>query len=210
MLVRDATIHTAPGKVHRGDLRVSGPVIAEDDVSCDDTTIIEASGCSVVPLLVDTVFAASPPAPDDSFDLTPGRPATFAVIQGSVGVSAIRSMLVVSPRDLEAVVVHGQQVVRHGAPRRPAGTDDLSRDSPRLGAWTDSRRDMTQYLSPDGRYSETRGGRRDAYTGSFWLDDDRITYLDDTGFWAFGQYHRGILHHAGFVLHRAGERAGPP
>jgi len=59
---------------------------------------------------------------------------------------------------------------------------------------------MTQILTPAGRYSETRAGRRGAYTGHFWLDRERITYLDDAGFWAFGQYHDGVLHHAGFVL----------
>lgn len=63
---------------------------------------------------------------------------------------------------------------------------------------------MTQHLTSDGRHSETRGGRRNAYAGQFWLTGDRITYLDDSGFWAFGQFHRGVLHHAGFVL-RAGD-----
>jgi hypothetical protein len=202
LVVADATIHTTPGQTRRGDLQANGRVIGGAEVPVDQSTLIAASGCSVVPLLVDTVFeTASPPAPE-SFDLIPGNPATFAVIRGIVDTSAIRNMLVVSPKDLVAVVVHGELVVRQGQPVRPAGTDGLPAGDTRLGAWTDSRRDMTQYLTPEGRYSETRSGRRNAYTGRFWLDEDRITYLDDTGFWAFGQYHNDILHHAGFVLQK--------
>ena len=109
-------------------------------------------------------------------------------------------MLVVQPRDLVAVVIGGELVALDGAPTRPAGSDGLDADDPRLGPWTDTGRDMIQYLTRDGRYTETRNGRPNAYTGRFWLNGDRITYLDDTGFWAFGQYHRGVLHHAGYVL----------
>lgn len=161
---------------------------------------IDGRGASVVPLLVDTVFATSAPPAPDAFDLSPGHPATFAVIGGTVSPDRITRMLVVNPASLRAVVVHGNLVVRDGAATRSRGGH--APDDPRLGAWRDPRRDMTQYLTPDGRYTETRGTTRDAYTGSFWLDGDRITYLDDTGFWAFGQYHDGVLHHAGFVLRR--------
>lgn len=202
LVVTHADIHTTPGRSHRGDLHVSGETLAESSGVPGDAPVISGAGCSAVPLLVDTVFAApSPPAPD-AFDLSPGNPATFALIRGAVGESAIRRMLVVSPRDLAAVVVGGHVVARDGEPLRPAGSDPLAADDPRLGAWRDDRRDMTQFLTPDGRYSETRAGRRNAYRGRFWLDGDRITYLDDTGFWAFGQYHGGVLHHAGFVLRR--------
>lgn len=202
LIVADGTIHITPGQTRRGDLQASGRVIGGEDVPADQTTLIDASGCSVVPLLVDTVFKADFPPAAESFDLISGNLATFAVVRGTVRSSEIRNMLVVSPRDLVAVVVHGELVVRDGQPVRPAGTDGLPAGDTRLGAWTDPRRNMTQYLTPDGRYSETRSGRRNAYTGRFWLNEDRITYLDDTGFWAFGQYHDGILHHAGFVLHK--------
>ncbi|WP_070160916.1 Atu4866 domain-containing protein [Nesterenkonia sp. PF2B19] len=202
LIVADATIHTSPGQTRRGDLQASGAVIGGQEVPADQSMLIEAAGCSVVPLLVDTVFETASPPAAESFDLMAGHPATFAVIRGTADTSAIRNMLVVSPRDLVAVVVHGELVVRQGQPVRPAGIDGLSAGDARLGAWTDPRRDMTQYLTADGRYSETRSGRRNAYTGRFWLDEDRITYLDDTGFWAFGQYHDGTLHHAGFVLQK--------
>lgn len=202
LIVADATIHTAPGQTRRGDLRVSEQTIGGQEVPADRSMLVEASGCSVVPLLVDTVFETDSPPAAESFDLIAGHPATFAVVRGTVGASAIRNMLVVSRRDLVAVVVHGELVAWQGKPSRPEGKHCLSAGDTRLGAWTDPSRDMTQYLTADGRYSETRSGRRNAYTGRFWLNRDRITYLDDTGFWAFGQYHDGTLHHAGFVLQK--------
>jgi hypothetical protein len=210
LLVTGAVVHESPGRTRRGDLRVADGVIVGPGAGSDAAEVVEATGCSAVPLLVDTVFeprfaAASPPAPG-AFDLRAGNPGTFAVIRGTVAETAIRSMLVVRPQDLVAVVVHGRLVARDGKPLRAAASDDLRPGDPRLGAWRDDARDMTQHLGPDGRYSETRNGRPDAYRGRFWLDRDRITYLDDTGFWAFGQYHDGVLHHAGFVLRRLPER----
>ncbi|MCP2265971.1 Atu4866 domain-containing protein [Promicromonospora thailandica] len=202
--VTGALVHRTPTRTTRADLVTEGPLIAappsDDGAGPGERLTIDGSGASVVPLLVESVFAAPSPPARDAFDLTPGRPATFAVVDGTVGPDRITRMLVVDPAGLRAVVVDGRVVVRDGAAVRDRGVDDPA--DPRLGAWRDARRDMTQYLTPDGRYSETRGGRRDAWTGSFWLDGDRITYLDDTGFWAFGQYHDGVLHHAGFVLSR--------
>ncbi|WP_261165079.1 Atu4866 domain-containing protein [Microbacterium sp. Marseille-Q6965] len=206
LVVTDTRIHVAAARTTAGDLHVAGGVIATSDGG-DGGARIDGRGASTVPLYVETVFAAPSPAKSGAFDLVPGNAATFAVIDGTVGAEQIRHMLVVPPRALRAVVVEGALVVRDGAPLRPAGTDARDADDPRLGAWTDADRDMTQFLTPDGRYSETRGGRRDAYTGRFWLDGDRITYLDDTGFWAFGQYHDGVLHHAGFVLRRSAAAA---
>ncbi len=187
--------------------------IADDDIAYDDMAYddIDAAGASVVPLLVESVFSddygSTSPPPRNAFDLVEGNPATFAVIRRNVRASEIMNMLVVSPNDLIAVVVHGHLVVANGEPCRPSSADTLEPKDPRLGAWTDRGRDMTQYLNDQGRYSETRSGRPDAYTGQFWLDGDRITYLDDTGFWAFGQYHGGVLHHAGYVLEQ-GELQG--
>ena len=63
---------------------------------------------------------------------------------------------------------------------------------------------MTQHLRPDGRYSETRNGREDAWTGRYWTSGPHIVYLDDTGFWAYGQRRDEVLHHAHFVLARLG------
>ncbi|ACZ21357.1 hypothetical protein Sked_14200 [Sanguibacter keddieii DSM 10542] len=108
----------------------------------------------------------------------------------------------VNPQDLLAVVLEDQVVVWDGS------TADLHDPGPDwVGAWTDPSRGMTQHLSADGRYSETRGGRRDAYTGCFWAHRDWVAYLDDTGFWAFGQRADDVLHHARFVLRRVPPRA---
>ena len=59
-----------------------------------------------------------------------------------------------------------------------------------------------QELRPDGRYSETRNGRADAYTGRYWVRGAEIAYLDDTGFWAFGELVGDELRHADFVMRR--------
>jgi hypothetical protein len=71
--------------------------------------------------------------------------------------------------------------------------------------WIDESGFLHQELTPDGRYDETRGGRPHAYQGNFWIDGNRIVYLDDLGFWAYGEFRDGVLHHAGYVLHRAPE-----
>lgn len=197
-------VHRTPSRVEHTDLHTDGPVIVAAPGETPADLTIDARGASVVPLLVESVLDEPATVPADAFDLVPGNPATFAVLDGTVSADRITRMLIADPAGLRAVVVDGTVVVRDGAALRPRGTSAsgaaLAADDPRLGAWRDDRRDMTQHLTPDGRYSETRGGVRDAYTGSFWLDGDRITYLDDTGFWAFGQYHDGVLHHAGFVL----------
>lgn len=200
VIITGARIHTTPDQTTRADLQVADRQITPYEISQDSAYLINAGGASVVPLLVDTVFDdPQPPAPD-AFDLAPGKPATFAVVRGRVSSTQITQMLVVHPRDLIALVVYGEIVAFNGAPTRPADSGGLTDDDPRLGPWTDPKRNMTQYLTSDGRYTETRNGRRNAYTGRFWLNDDRITYLDDAGFWAFGQYHRGVLHHSGYVL----------
>lgn len=201
LIITGGRVHSSPERTAFKDLRVAGTRIVDDETRQDSTFPIDAIGASVVPLMVNTVFEDAEPPVLDSFVLTPGRPATFAVIRGTVSRTQITKALVVQPRDLVAVVIEGVPIVFDGAPTRPAGTDELNSDDPRIGPWADTRRDMTQYLTPDGRYTETRNGRPNAYIGRFWLNGDRITYLDGTGFWAFGQYHRGVLHHAGYVLH---------
>lgn len=195
-VVSGADVHVRPDLVREGDLAVVGARIATD--AARGATRIDAHGSSVVPLRVDTVFDDADPPASDAFDLVPGNPATFAVITGSVSARSIRHQLVVRPPRLRAVVVDGVFVVSDGEATRPEGVGGGT--DPRLGARTDTARGMTQSLLPNGRYTETRGGRRDAYTGRYWIDGERVTYLDDTGFWAFGQFRGDVLHHAGFVL----------
>ena len=72
-----------------------------------------------------------------------------------------------------------------------------------LGTWIDEKDFVHQHLSADGRYDETRGGRKHAFQGAFWIDGNRVDYRDDLGFWAFGEFADGLLHHAGYTFHRA-------
>lgn len=170
--------------------------------------VVRADGAHAVPLLVESAVEQLPPARRGAFDLRPGNPATFAVLRRPVGAGEVRSMLVVDPPDLLAVWVSGRLEVWEGRPTRPAGHDVVAPVSRErwVGAWEDPRRGLQQHLGPDGRYTETRGGRADAYTGRYWVHADRITYLDDSGFWAFGQLLEGVLHHAGFVMTRLAPR----
>ncbi|MFD5823633.1 Atu4866 domain-containing protein [Nesterenkonia xinjiangensis] len=41
-----------------------------------------------------------------------------------------------------------------------------------------------------------------AYTGRYWVRGTKITDLDASGFWAFGELLGSTLHHAGFVMAR--------
>ncbi|PTQ07851.1 hypothetical protein CLG96_17100 [Sphingomonas oleivorans] len=68
--------------------------------------------------------------------------------------------------------------------------------------WVDESDFVRQELLPGGRYDEARGDRRSAYRGAYWIQGERIIYLDDLGFWAFGEFKDGQLHHAGYRFSR--------
>jgi hypothetical protein len=188
-----------------GDLYVTGDRLAPE-AARTGAEVVRAGGADAVPLLVDSAVAQLPPARRGEHDLRPGNVATFAVVRRHVRPAEIRRMLVVAPSDLLGVWVAGELEVWSGRPTRPAGrdVDDPVVRKAWVATWEDPRRDMQQHLGPDGRYAETRGGRADAYTGRYWVRGDRITYLDDSGFWAFGQLLGGVLHHAGYVMARRG------
>ncbi len=202
-VVTGATVCTTPGTETRGDLVVAGGVLAPG-LAGPGARVVDAHGAYAVPLRVDSSVAQRPESQRGVYDLVAGNPATFAVVRRPVSAAQIRSMLVVVPRDLLAVLVSGHLEVWDGRPTRPAGRDVAERsvNDTWVGTWDDPVRDMQQHLDRTGRYSETRGGRDGAYTGRYWVRDDRITYLDDSGFWAFGELLDGTLHHAGFVLTR--------
>jgi len=73
---------------------------------------------------------------------------------------------------------------------------------PYLGLWITGDGHAHHHLQPDGRYDEARGRRESAYRGSYSIDSTHITYLDDTGFSADGDFIDGVLHHAGMQLIR--------
>lgn len=191
------------GRVSRRDIHVVGAaIVAATDGAAG--TVIDAAGAHVVPLTVESAMSQRGHPGAAASELVAGNPATFAVLRRSVSENEVRRMLVVSPRDLVAVLVDGHVEARDGKPVRPAGVDVADDATARswVGTWSDPASGLDQHLLPDGRYSETRGGRADAYTGRYWVRGSRITYLDDSGFWAFGQLVDGVLHHAGFVMTR--------
>jgi hypothetical protein len=104
--------------------------------------------------------------------------------------------VVIGRRDVRGLLTKGRFVVRDGDPvARPANPAGA-----RTGTWIDRAGWLHQQLLAEGRYDETRGGRRHAYTGRYWLDGDRIDYLDDSGFYAFGSFIGDELYHAEFVM----------
>lgn len=122
---------------------------------------------------------------------------SYAVVRGRYDASRTAISMIVRPADLVAIVLDGVVVARDGRP-----TADATSDPTWVGAWRDEAQDMTQHLRVEGRYSETRQGRPDAWTGRWWSRGAEIVYLDDTGFWAYGEQRDGVLHHAHFVLVR--------
>lgn len=214
----NATIHTLDpviGDLPAADLLLGGDVIvgvgpglhtaAEDD----GAIVVDCTGLTIVPAIIDGVAVAGLRArPADRVGtLTPGNPASFAVIAGRAPGASALEMIVWRPEQAAAIVVDGEVALFNGrrlTPPAPAESDLRRRSiqSPYLGMWIDETGFVHQELTADGRYDETRGGRPHAYQGSFWIDGDRIVYRDDLGFWAYGVFTDGVLHHAGYTFHR--------
>jgi hypothetical protein len=204
VIIRDALVYVTPARIVHGD------VVAEDGLLTRvgpgrqpdpaDALVLDGRGASVVPILIDGAIRAG--GRSAGHELAPGNPAVFAVIRGAVPASIIGEMLMIDPRDMLAVMLEDRLV----AWDREIVTPDEP-DPAWVGAWTDPSRGMTQFLSADGRYSETRGGLPDAYTGRYWTQRGWIAYLDDAGFWAFGRQSGNVVYHGGFVLRRTAARA---
>ncbi|MEV5999715.1 Atu4866 domain-containing protein [Streptomyces griseomycini] len=178
----------------------------------DNAIVVDCTGMTVVPAVVDTVALAGGRGRRSEYvaTLTPGNTTDFLVVPDELAAdvpSAVATLLS-RPEQVRALVAAGRPVRWAGAdvPGRPAAPEtgipaapDLT-GSPRLGVWIDREDFLHQELTADGRYDETRGGRRHAYQGRFWIDGDRIDYLDDLGFWAYGEFKGDELHHAGYVM----------
>ena len=201
LLFVNATIHTLDpviGDLRNADLMLGGDTIAgvgpglHTAAGDDGATVIDCTGLSIVPIA-------------GLSSLTPGSPATFALI----GTDDRKpwEYVIWRPEQAVLVMIDGRARAAVSTPTVPAVQEQASR-SPYVGMWIDESGFLHQELTVDGRYDETRGGRRHAYQGAFWIDGDRIVYLDDLGFWAYGEFVDGVLHHAGYILHRApGEKS---
>ncbi|MYV55295.1 amidohydrolase [Streptomyces sp. SID3212] len=178
----------------------------------DNAIVVDCTGMTVVPAVVDTVALAGGRSHRSEYvaTLTPGNIADFLVVPDALAAdvpSAVTALLT-APEQVRALVAGGRPVLWAGAgvSRRvaapeaaiPAAADPTG--GQRVGVWIDRNDFLHQELTADGRYDETRGGRPHAYQGRYWIDGDRIDYLDDLGFWAYGEFHGDELHHAGYVM----------
>ncbi|MGW2259077.1 Atu4866 domain-containing protein [Streptomyces sp. NPDC001780] len=190
----------------------------------DNAIVVDCTGTTIVPAVVDTVALAGGRGQRSEYvaTLTPGNTTDFLVVPDELAadVPSAVATLMTRPEQVRALVAAGRPVLWAGTdvPGRPvlwAGTDVPGRTtapeagipaapdltgSPRVGVWIDRNDFLHQELTADGRYDETRGGRPHAYQGRFWIDGDRIDYLDDLGFWAYGEFQGDELHHAGYVM----------
>ncbi|MFE2034959.1 Atu4866 domain-containing protein [Streptomyces scopuliridis] len=184
----------------------------------DNAIVVDCTGLTIAPAVVDAVALAGGRGHRSEYvaTLTPGNTTDFLVVPDELAtdVPSAVATLVNRPEQVHALVAAGRPVLWAGTEVR-AGTDvpgraaapeagipaaaDLT-GSPRVGVWIDKNDFLHQELTADGRYDETRGGRRHAYQGRYWIDGDRIDYLDDLGFWAYGEFQGDELHHAGYVM----------
>ncbi|MEU9558578.1 Atu4866 domain-containing protein [Streptomyces fumanus] len=186
-----------------------GLVTAAQD---DGAIVVDCTGTTVVPAVVDAVALTGGRGRRGQYvaTLTPGNAADLLVLPDALApdVPGALATLFTRPERVRALVASGRPVLWAGAdapgrdhapePGIPAA-QDLTGD-PRVGVWIDRTDFLHQELTADGRYDETRGGRPHAYQGRYWIDGDRIDYLDDLGFWAFGEFRGDELHHAHYVM----------
>ncbi len=174
---------------------------AEDDQSI----VIDCAGMVVLPATVDYAV------PNKSGTLTSGNAANVAVLKRRNPV-AYDTLAGVAASHLDLLLLDGQVQVWNGRPLAatplPAAGQALQ-DNPadsqrRVGMWVDGNDLMKQELLPNGRYDEGRGDRKSAYQGRYWITGNRIDYLDDLGFWAFGEFKGDTLEHAGYKLTKQG------
>lgn len=205
---------TAAGDVLLGDGFIvgTGPGI-QTAAGDDNALVIDCTGMVIVPAVVDTLtgLGLRDGRSSDVGTLWPGNAATFAIIpaeHASDAATAVATLLG-RPHLVAAILVDGKVVHWNGqctmtAPTRPDHVPGVAApsNSPYVGMRIDESDFLHQELAANGRYDETRGGRPHAFQGAFWIDGDRIDYLDDLGFWAFGQFKEGTLHHGPYILNR--------
>lgn len=210
------TLDSIAGDMPNADVLVGGPTVVGvgpgllTAAADDGMFVVDCAGTTIVPAVVDHLAMLGLRATRSQRvgTLAPGMLATFAVLPTELAASLSRAVetMTQQPERVMAFVADGVAQSWNGRPLRAPDTagDELRdpRDSSYLGVWVDETDFLHQELTADGRYDETRGGRPHAYQGRFWIEGDRIEYLDDLGFWAFGDFRGGVLSHAGYVLRR--------
>lgn len=187
------SMNTMIGDWEQADVLIVGDVIvgvgpglvtaAEDD----NAIVIDCKGMVVLPAKLD--FSLS----ESMGSLTPGNPADIAVIRIVEKQKLPGAAAGARGSHLEILIRQGKVDVWDG---------ELLKDDSHVGMWIDEKDFLRQELLPNGRYDEARGDRPSAYQGQYWITGSRILYLDDLGFWAFGEFKDGILYHAGYRLRR--------
>ncbi|MFF8345752.1 Atu4866 domain-containing protein [Cellulosimicrobium funkei] len=223
LLLTNATVHTLDpliGTMHGADVLIGATLIvgvgpgivtaAEDD----GAVVIDATGTVVLPARIDaTVTLGAAARGTGAGTLAPGSEASLVVVpaQHAADLPAALHTAFTQPEHLLAVLLEGRPT--HWAGESFGGVPATSSlpgrpavDPSRVGVWIDTDDFLHQELTAEGRYDETRGGRPHAFQGSYWIDGDRIDYLDDLGFWAFGTFADDALHHAGYTMHRKDAR----
>lgn len=201
-----------------GDVLLGGPVIVGvgpgivTAAADDNAIVVDATGTTVVPAVLDTpaLVGARARRADNVATITPGNAADLLIVpdDDATDVPTALATLLTRPQRVRALVVAGTPVRWDGADVAgghtvPAAGVPAAQDMtgmPHVGVWVDQTDFLHQELTADGRYDETRGGRPHAYQGRYWVDGDRVDYLDDLGFWAYGEFRGDELHHAGYVM----------
>ena len=172
---------------------------AEDD----GMIVLDCEGTVVLPASVDLTGDGG------SGTLAPGTPADVAVIRIADAPGTARGAVPARGGHLDLLITAGRVrrwngLYLEGTDPAPTTEGEPAHDSdhPYAGLWVDENGFIRQELLPDGRYDEARGDRESAYGGRYWISGSRIDYLDDLGFWAFGEFRDGVLHHAGYRFTR--------
>lgn len=223
LLLTDATVYTLDptiGTIEHADVLIGGGLVVGvgpgllTAASDDGMVVVRATGTAIVPAAFDVCATLSGAGGRTiAGTLAPEAPAHLFVVTQDDGPDAVTALHVAlsDPSRLRAVLRdgvpmwwNGAAVVQSSNPESVDGTTQTTNADPvdRVGVWIDTQDFLHQELTADGRYDETRGGRKHAYQGRYWLDGDRIDYLDDLGFWAFGRFDGDTLHHAGYVMRR--------
>ncbi|MEU0037408.1 MULTISPECIES: Atu4866 domain-containing protein [unclassified Streptomyces] len=169
----------------------------------DNMIVIDCAGTLVLPAATDFADAAN------SGTLTPGKAADVAVLQLADAPGTPAGAVPARGTHLDVLVTggrvrlwNGRSLEEDSAAATPDEAPVFDPAHPFTGMWVEENNFVRQELLPDGRYDEARGDRPSAYQGRYWIDGTRIDYLDDLGFWAFGEFKDGTLHHAGYRFTR--------